>query len=110
MVFLLLGKGLDEVGVVILLVFEHLFVFGDVVIDVSQAHLGLPSLLSDQLRVGQLLVGLELLLDSGQQLETVLGGVVLHVLQKESVDHAQRQFLEGFHLCKVHKLIIIAPH
>lgn len=102
LVFFLLGEGLNEVGVVVLLIFDHLFVFGDVVVDVSQTHLCLLSLLPDPLRVGQHLVGLELLLDSGQQLETVLGGVVFHVLEEEPVDHAQRQLLEGFHFSKIH--------
>lgn len=85
---------------------EELLILVDVVEHMPQAHLGLGSLLADLLGVTQRALLMELLLDGGEELEAVFGGVVLHVLEEMAVDHEERQLLECFHLRPVHSQLL----
>jgi hypothetical protein len=84
-------------------VIDQFLILVDVVQHMPQPHFGLHPLFSDLFWVGQSALLMELLLDSRQQLETVLGGIVLHALQELAVDHAERQLFKGLQLAPVHR-------
>lgn len=75
----------------------------DVVVHMSQPHLCLYSFLLDLFRILQVSLSVEILLYGRKQLEPVLRGIILHVLEEVAVDHEQGEFLEGLKFSKIHK-------
>lgn len=101
-IFLLLSEGLDLISIVILIIHQFLILV-NVVQHMSQTHLGLYPLFLDLLWVCQSALFVKLLLDGRQQLETILGRIMFHILEEMTVYHAQGQLLKGLYLFPVHR-------
>ena len=74
----------------------------NVVVHVSKPHLSFRPLLLYLLMISQPFILVELFLDTGEQLEAILWGIVFHIFQKQPVDSREGELLE--HLCgfKIH--------